>query len=191
MAIDILERTVLRAVTIRVFPSPCSLRPARARAPLSRSRGLPLPEDPDRARKGGGLSTILRGVIRGNGPLSLVTLRLWEPRTPAARASCGLTGGSLGGTLPERMLERRSREAGEDRVDAPVSRHLAVPCLASIIRLTLPVRSSLLMIQQITPIRPGTPQATASRKVGACCLASSAREFEQGSDLGNGLGTGV
>jgi len=89
------------------------------------------------------------------------------------------------------MLERRSREAGEDRVDAPVSRHLAVPCLASIIRLTLPVRSSLLMIQQITPIRPGTPQATASRKVGACCLASSAREFEQGSDLGNGLGTGV
>jgi anti-anti-sigma factor len=37
---------------------------------------------------------------------------------------------------------------------------------------------------------PGTPAATASRKVGACCLASSARGLEQCGDLGEGFGTG-
>jgi hypothetical protein len=37
---------------------------------------------------------------------------------------------------------------------------------------------------------PGPPEATVSRKVGACCLASSARGLGQCGDLGEGFCTG-
>jgi hypothetical protein len=52
---------------------------------------------------------------------------------------------------PERMPWRRLREVGKDGGDAPISRHLALPRLASSIRFTRLVRSSLLMIQQAIP----------------------------------------
>lgn len=67
--------------------------------------------------------------------------------------------------LLARMLRRRGREEDEDRVDAFISRHLASPRMASMIRFTLPVRSLLLMIQQVTPIRR-TPRKTTAASVG-------------------------
>jgi len=74
----------------------------------------------------------------------------------------GYAVGALVALLPEPMLWRRDREAGTDGAEDVGVKHLAFPCLASIMRFTRSVRSALLMTQQITPSTSTARKTTAA-----------------------------
>jgi hypothetical protein len=99
-------------------------------------------------------------VIGDNVPLPLIKHNFEMARTSAS--ATGYAAGALVGLLPGPMLWRRDREAGTDGAEDVGVKHLAFPCLASIIRFTRSVRSALLMTQQITASRSTARKTTAA-----------------------------
>jgi len=102
-------------------------------------------------------------VIRDNGSLPLIEAQLRDGQhTPHRRPVGGYATGAFVALLPEPMLYRRGREAGTDGAEDVGVKHLAFPCLASIIRFSRSVRSALLMTQQITPAMSTARKTTAT-----------------------------
>ena len=60
------------------------------------------------------------------------------------------------------MLWRRGPEAGTDGAEGVGVKHLAFPCLASIIRFNRSVRSALLMTEQVTASTSTARKTTAA-----------------------------